>query len=189
MASIPPPRPSKPSNRAISAARASPLRAPPRRVTGEFLATATHDTALNAAGLLRDVWDDFKSSDRFFKYKAMVLVSWLVLTVTSVGIACPTSGLRTNSFGARLVVAGDANAPIYMVKNDSTEPWQDVEVLVNGEYRSTAAQVDAQREITLSPVVLYNSAGVRAPADLRITQIDVQIADDKVTLLQGGQPR
>ena len=76
-----------------------------------------------------------------------------------------------------------------MVKNDSAEPWQDVEVLVNGEYRSTAGQVDAQREITLSPAVLHNSAGARAPSDLKITQIVLQIGDEHVSVLEGGQPR
>lgn len=173
----------------VSAARIAPLEAPARRITGEYLRAGATETVLNGAGLLRDTWDDFKSADRFFKYKAAVLVCWLALSVTSVGVACPTSAFQTNSFGARLVVAGEARSPIYMVKNDSTEAWQDVEVLVNGEYRSTAAQIDAQREITLSPVVLYNSAGTRAPAELRITEIVVQIADEQVSLLEGGQPR
>ena len=183
---MPPPVDQK---RAVSAARLAPVPDTSPRISGERLRAGATETMLNGAGLLRDVWDDFKSSDRYFKYKAMVLVSWLVLTVTSVGIACPSKGFRTNSFGARLVVAGDASSPIYMVKNDSAEPWQDVEVLVNGQYRSTAAQVDAQREITLSPVILYNAAGVRAPADLRISEIVIQIGDDKVSVLEGGRPR
>jgi len=182
--------PPNPENkRAVSAARLQPVPDTGPRITGERLREGAADTALNAVGLLRDVWDDFKSSDRYFKYKAMVLVGWLALSVTSVGVACPSAAFRTNAMGARLVVAGDARSPIYMVKNDSTEPWQDVEVLVNGEYRSTAAQVDAQRDITLSPVILYNSAGERAPSDLRISEIVVQIGDEKVTVLEGGQPR
>ncbi len=181
--------PSPPVNRRpISAARVAPLAEATGRLSGERLREGAADTALNVVGLLRDMWDDFKSSDRYFKYKAMVLVSWLALTCTSVGVACPSSGLHTNSFGARLVVAGESNAPIYMVKNDSAAAWQDVEVLVNGEYRSTAAQVDAQREITLSPVILYKADGSRAPSDLRINEIIVQIGEDKFSLLEGGQP-
>lgn len=180
----PPPQDQK---RAVSAARLTPLPETPRRMTGEFLKAGATETALNAAGLLRDVWDDFRSSDRHFKYKAAVLVCWLALSVTSVGVACPAGSLVHNSFGARLVVAGDASSPIYMVKNDSKDAWLDVEVIVNGKYRSTAAQVDSQREITLSPVVLFDEKGERAPSDLRITEIAVQIADDKVSLLSGGQ--
>lgn len=182
----PPPQDPK---RAVSAARMTPLPPVSRRVTGEHLALVTKDTALNAAGILRDVWDDFKSSDRYFKYKALVLVCWLGLSVTSVGVACPSSS-SSNAIGARLVIAGDAAAPIYMVKNDSPNPWQDVEVLVNGTYRSTAAQVDPNRDITLSPVVLYDAAGNRAPTGLSITEISVQVGtDEKVELFQGGQPR
>ena len=163
--------------RAVSAARMTPLPPTARRVTGEMMAVGAKDTALNVAGILRDFFDDFKSSDRFFKYKAMVAVLWLGLSVTSVGVACPSGGGSTNAFGARLVVAGDSSAPIYMVKNDSPTPWQDVAVVVNGKYRSTAAQVEANREITLSPVVLYDDTGARAPTGLKITDITVQIGD------------
>ncbi len=187
MADKPPPPPE--SKRAVSAARLAPLPPTSRRVTGEHLALVTKDTALNVAGILRDLIDDFRNSDRFFKYKALVLVCWLGLSVTSVGVACPSTG-ASNSIGARLVIAGEATSPIYMVKNDSPATWQDVEVLVNGTYRSTAAQVDANREITLSPVVLYDSAGNRAPGNLKITEISVQVGpDDKVSLLEGGAPR
>ncbi len=182
-----PPNPPNP-RRAVSAARLEPVPDLPRRVTGEFLKAGATDTALNAAGLLRDTWDDFKNSDRYFKYKAGVLVCWLLLTVTSIGVACPGSGMRTGSMGARLVIAGDAAAPIYMVKNDGKEPWQDVQVIVNGQYRSTAAQIDPNADVTLSPVVLYDEKGGRAPSDLKIREIVVQIGDDAVTLLQGGQP-
>jgi hypothetical protein len=185
-----PPPPSSDRKRAVSAARLEPVAAPERRITGEFLRAGASETALNAAGVLRDAWDDFKGSDRYFKYKAAVLSIWLTLTVTSVIVACPPgSGGGSNSFGARLVIAGDSRAPIYMVKNDSAESWQDVEVVVNGQYRSTAAQIEANREITLSPVVLYNANGDRAPADLRIDEIVIQIADDKVSLLKDGQPQ
>jgi hypothetical protein len=169
-----------------SAARNTPLPPSARRVTGEHLAIATKDTALNVAGLLRDLLDDFKSSDRYFKYKALVVVCWLGLAVTSVGVACPSTG-ATNSIGARLVIAGEASSPIYMVKNDSPTAWQDVEVLVNGTYRSTSSQVDPNRDITLSPVVLYDSTGNRAPGNLKITDITVQVgADDKATLFENG---
>lgn len=184
---MPPPPPNP--RRAVSAARLEPVPDGPRRVTGEYLRAGATETVLNGAGLLRDVWDDFRSSDRYFKYKAGVLVCWLVLTVTSIGVACPTSGFRTSSMGARLVVAGEASAPIYMVKNDGKAPWQDVEVIVNGQYRSTAAQIDSNADVTLSPVVLFDEKGGRAPADLRITEIVVQIGDDRVTLLEGGQPK
>jgi hypothetical protein len=77
---------------------------------------------------------DFRNSDRFFKYKAAVVATWFVLSSTSIGVAC-SGGESTNALGARLVIAGDAREPIFMVKNDSERPWQDVEVVVNGVVR------------------------------------------------------
>ena len=189
LSGVPRPPPIEPK-RVVSAERAAPLEAPVRRITGEFLRVNAKESVLNGAGVLRDTWADFQGSDRYFKYKAAVIGIWFALTVTSVAVACPPgSGLGNNPFGARLVIAGEAKSPIFMVKNDSTDPWQDVEVVVNGEYRSTASHVEAQREITLSPVLLYNGSGARAPSDLRILEIVVQISDDKVTLLKGGQPQ
>ena len=87
------------------------------------------------------------------------------------------------------MIAGDASAPIYMVKNDSPETWQDVEVLVNGKYRSTASQIASNHEITLSPIILYDEAGTRAPNGLKITDINLKIgAEEGVPLLQNGAP-
>ncbi len=169
-----------------SAARAAPL-APdaPQAMTRARLQEGAADVVLNAVSILRDVVDDFRNSDRFFKYKALVLSSWLVLSVTSVGAACPRS--ESNEIGARLVVANPDGTLIYMVKNSSERQWDDVEVVVNGAYRSTAVQISPNADVTLSPIVLFDSSGKPAPKDLKISEIEVRAGDDRVTLLKGGQ--
>ena len=51
--------------------------------------------------------EDFRNSDRYFKYKAGVLAGWLFLTVSSFGVACPGQG-PSNDIDAHLIpgVAG-----------------------------------------------------------------------------------
>lgn len=189
----PPPKASSLSNPNLgavrSAARAQPL-APeaPKALDKAAIKEGAVDTLLNSFSILSEIAEDFRTSDRFFKYKAAVLVAWLVLSVTSVGVACGHQG-PSNDISAVLVVGGDSSRPIYLVKNESLEPWQDVEVIVNGTYRATLAQMEANGgSIALSPAVLFDATGAKAPAELRITEIVVNVNDpnDSVTLLENG---
>jgi hypothetical protein len=157
-------------------------------LTRETLQEGFADTLLNSVSILGEVIEDFRSSDRFFKYKALVLVTWLGLTVGAFGVACPSRG-PANDISARLVISGDAAAPIYMVKNDSAEKWVDVELIVNGTWRSTTSEIEANGgNVTLSPAVIFDAQGKRAPATLQITDIEVHTAEPEasVVLLRGG---
>ena len=192
---LPPPplaaTPSNPNMRAVrSAMRDQPLAAEPRKKLDKaVIKEGAVDTLLNSVSILSELADDFRSSDRFFKYKAGVLVVWLMLSVTSVGVACGNQG-PTNDINAVLVVGGDAAKTIYLVKNESLEVWQDVEVAVNGKYRATLAQMEANGgSIALSPAVLFDPAGAKAPANLVITDIVITVSEpnETVTLLRGGQ--
>lgn len=187
----PPPRPSvsNPRLQAVqSAARAQPLAPEDRKITGQRLREGAADTVLNSFSILGEVVEDFKSSDRFFKYKAMVISIWLLLAVGSFGVACPSTG-PSNDINAVLVVGNDGVQAVYMVKNESSEAWQDVEIIVNGQYRSTMSNMPAEGgNATLSSAVLFDDKGKRAPNGLTITDIVVKVRDPEaeVSLLQGG---
>lgn len=175
-----------------TASREVPIAAEPKQaMTKERFKEGAVDTLLNSVSILGEVIEDFRSSDKFFKYKALVLSSWFLMVVGAFGVACPSSG-PTNDIDAHLVVSGDAAAPIYMVQNESTDPWKDVEIIVNGgAYRSTLSEMAAQGgSATLSPAVLYDAQGKKAPSSLVITEIVVKVLDPdaEVTLLSGGRP-
>lgn len=175
---------------ARSASRLEPVPEAPKELTRERIREGAIDTIFNSATILADVVDDFRARDRFFKYKAAVLATWLFLTVSAFMVACPGGG-PTNDLGATLVVSGDASHPIYMVKNESLEVWQDVEVEVNGQYRSTLGQVEANGgSITLSAAVLFDQTGQKAPKTLRITDIVVRASEPEgqALLLKDGLP-
>ncbi|MCC6336672.1 MAG: hypothetical protein IT380_22115 [Myxococcales bacterium] len=174
-----------------SAARAQPLPAAPapKKAAREKLKEGAADTILNSVSILGDVLEDFRTSDKFFKYKAMVLTLWFALTVGAFGVACPTNDGPSNEIEARLVV-GDGSPPVYMVKNESADAWENVEIVVNGGYRSTMATMEANGgNVTLSPAVLFDANGKRAPSTLAITDITVQVGDPEATvvLLKGGE--
>lgn len=157
-----------------------------RKVTKEVLKAGAVETALNTFGILRDLAGDFQRQDAFFKYKVLVLALWAILCTTSVTIGCPGGGV-TNDIGARLVVAGEATRPIYMVKNDTASKWTDVEITVNGQWRTTAAEIGANGDVTLVPKLLINPSGESAPNDLKVNEIFVRSAEGEALLMRGGR--
>ncbi len=168
--------------------RAQPLAPVDRGLSSARLREGAADTLLNSFSILGEVVEDFRSSDRFFKYKAMVISLWFLLAIGSFGIACPSSG-PSNDINAMLVVSGEAAAPIYMVKNESNDVWKDVEITVNGKYRSTMSQLPGEGgNTTLSAAVLFDDTGKRAPSSLPITDIVVKVRDPEgeVALLKNG---
>lgn len=175
-----------PNRAVVSASRLQPVPEPKGRITGETLKEGAADIALNAASSLKDVLEDFRRSDKYFKFKALVILSWFTLAVASIVIAWPTGGGSSNSFGARLVVAGTPAEPVFMVKNDGESPWENVEVTVNGRWHATASQIDPSREWVLSPVLLFDSDGKPAGSDLKVTDIEVKVGDDSVPLYRHG---
>ncbi len=175
------------SMRAISAARTRPLPSSPRFSRGDIRKGA-ESTALNVAAILRELLADFRSSDRFFKYKAGIIVAWVCLSATGFVVACPPAE-ETNEIGAHLVVAGVTGSPTYMVKNTSPEPWRDVVLVVNGRYRAAFAQVAPNEGVSLTVRQLADANGKPAPADLKVSGLEVLTSEGGTTLISGGQPR
>ena len=181
----PPPRPSM-GGAVRSAARAAPLPDEKKKLTKDTLREGAIDVLLNSFSILREVAEDFRSSDKFFKYKALVLTTWLMLVVSSIGVSCAGAS-QGNSFGARLIIAGETTDRAYMVKNDSDDEWQSVQITVNGTYYVTAAQLRAYGDISLSPRLMFDEAGKEAPASLVISEIHIACSEGDAYLLRGGE--
>lgn len=180
-----PPRATNPSLRVMSAARAQPAKEVSR---GKQAKAAVEDVALNTVSVLKEQWEGFQRSDRFFKYRVLIIGAWLVLSGGTVVAACPDSPFTPkNSLHARLVIAGDASRPVYMLVNDGEKPWRDVLLIVNGEFRATTAQVDAHENWTLGAKQLIGANGKLMPADLPIRDMVLRTEDGKTVLVENGQ--
>jgi hypothetical protein len=173
-----------------SAARAdAPAPEPKRAMSRERLQEGAVDILLNSVSILGEVIEDFRSSDRFFKYKALVLAAWLALAFGAVGVASYTTG-PGNDIAARLITGGDGSS--YLVSNESSDDWQDVEITVNGAWRATESRVRASGgTVALNPAVIFDARGNRAPSSLDITDIQVRVVDPEATvvLLKAGVPQ
>ncbi len=198
---LPPPPPgpqptrtqSNPSLAAVrSASRANPLpSAPaPKKLTKAKLQEGAVDTLLNSVSILAEMMEDFRSSDRFFKYKAGVLGVWLFLSVSSFAVACPGQG-PSNDIDAQLITIQGSKGTVYSVKNASKESWVNVRVVVNQAYQSSLNRVEPNAQMLLSPTLLSDTNGVGAPDDLVVTDIvvDVEEPSSQVHMLKDGRPQ
>jgi hypothetical protein len=174
--------------RAITAERAAVLPAePPQKITADVVKATAIETVLNSAGILRDLAGDFQRQDKFFKYKVLVLVLWASLSTTSAVVGCPRGG-ALNEISARLVVSSGSGRPVYMVKNDSTDKWTDVEITVNGKWKTTASEIAPNGDVTITPRLLIDTQGEMAPPDLNVSDITVRAAEGEAALMHGGRP-
>lgn len=195
-----PPSPAKPAStpsststrtvtgqmKVMSAARAAPVQEEAKGPVGKRLASEASNAALNGLSILKELVQDFRERDRFFKFKAMILGSWLTLSVLSIAVACPKQGLETGALGARVVDPKIAGRPTLMIYNESKEPWTDVIFVVNGEFRASVERVMPGDFITLTPKQLMNSAGA-APADMPLRNLELRTKAGTATLLRNGE--
>ncbi|WP_237079491.1 hypothetical protein [Myxococcus xanthus] len=176
--------PSQSNLRVMSAARAEPLlKEKPDGPLGKRLAGDASNHLLNGLSILKELVADFRRSDRFFKYKASIIVGWLVMTVTSLVIACPGSTVRKGDMDARLVLSDRLDRPSVTIWNESKEPWYDVTLTVNGQYQAAVLTVAPGEFITITPKQLMGSSGA-APADLRFQSIQMRSRDDSADLTE-----
>ena len=178
-----------PGMKVISASRAEPPPPEPdNKKIQEKLKEGATETALNAVGILRDTYDDFKRSDRFFKYKALIIASWVGISCVTLIASCPRSELDAkNRLGARLAPRPtDPNRPAVTIFNDSDKPWSDVTIVVNDKYRAAMPQVEPHDAVTVTPRQLLGPGGKVAPPDLRATDVELRTADGKARLMKEG---
>ncbi|NOJ81257.1 hypothetical protein [Myxococcus xanthus] len=176
--------PSQSNLRVMSAARAEPLlKEKPDGPLGKRLAGDASNHLLNGLSILKELVADFRRSDRFFKYKASIIAGWLVMTVTSLAIACPGSTVRKGDMDARLVLSDRLDRPSVTIWNESKEPWYDVTLTVNGQYQAAVLTVAPGEFITITPKQLMGSSGA-APADLRFQSIQMRSRDDSADLTE-----
>ena len=161
---------------------------PPKDIK-QRLKVAAENTALNAVGALSDFAKAFNRSSKYFKYRVFIVGALAFLAASTFWAACPSNPLAPqNDLGAVLVVAGDASRPVYMVKNESTDPWTNVVLIANKKFRATSSRIDAGGNFTITPKQLIGDNGMLAPPDMKIADLEIRTDDGSNVLLENGEP-
>lgn len=176
-----------PQLRVMSAARAAPVEEKPEGPLGKRVASEAQNAALNALSIVKEFIEDFRERDRFFKFKALIIGSWLTLSALSIGLACPGQGIETGELGARVVDPKIPGRPTLMIYNESDEPWVDAVFVVNDDFTAMVAMVKPGDSVTLTPKQLMNSKGA-APSDMPMRKLELRTREGKALLMRDGQP-
>jgi hypothetical protein len=122
-----------------------------------------------AEGLLAD----FKSSDRFFKYKAGIIATWAFLSITTAAVACPGSGAPQNKLMARALVEQVVDETSVAVINDSTSEWKDVKITLNHTFTAFQASIPASGRAVLTLKQFSGANGAAVPAGTKPNLVTV----------------
>ncbi len=161
--------------------------APPKSDVRQRLQAEAANTALNVFAILRELWDDFRSSDRYFKYKALIVASWVLLSVTGFAVACPGSPNRNTNFGAKLIVSEPGGRRIYMIKNEGKQTWENVRVIVNGEYQVATPKIEPGNDLVFGAKQLMGANGRLAPEGLAVSTLELRTSEGDATMIKDGQ--
>ena len=173
--------------RVMSASRSEPLPKEQEDIR-KRLKSGGANAALNALSILKEMVQDFREQDRFFKYKAFIVGGWLLLTVVTVGTTCGRGVKTMGDFGASLVVPKTSRSLTLINKSGNT--WTDVIIVVKDElgqeWRATTEKVVAGESFTVSPKVLIGAGSKVAPSDIIIRGVELRTSDGRAKLLDNG---
>ncbi len=162
---------------------------PPKSDVRERLKAEAANTALNGVAILREAWTDFRRSDRYFKYKALILAVWVLLSGTGFVVACPGAPERNTDFGAKLLVSDPGGRRVYLIKNEGTAVWKDVRVLVNGEFQLTSPQIDPGNDLVFGSKQLVGKNGKIAPENLAVRRLELRTSEGDAVMIEDGRQK
>jgi hypothetical protein len=96
-------------------------------------------------------FEDFRRADRFFKMRLSVVGAWVLLSLVTLWVACPSSG-PTNSLGADVQVLRESlvGGQQLLVRNESSEIWTDVVLTLDDGWRYAHRTMRPHDQLVLS---------------------------------------
>jgi hypothetical protein len=161
------------------AARPDPVLAAQRVKEG------VRDLALGAVAAAGDLAGDvalgYRKSSRYFKLRAAVVATWVLLAGVTFWAACPPSG-PANSIGAKAgLLAGSIMGSQVFVENESDRIWLDVVVTLEGGWRYERRTVRPSESFVV-PTSRFTRDGAPAPASVSPRTISIECSEGKVTM-------
>jgi hypothetical protein len=125
--------------------------------------------------------EDLKRSDRFFKMRLGVLGTWLLLSLVTLWVACPSSG-PSNSLGADVQVLRESlvGGEQLMVRNESTDIWTDVVLTLDEGWRYEHRTVRPHDQLVL-PMSHFRKGDQAAPREFRPHTLTIECGQGKHT--------
>lgn len=134
-----------------------------------------------ARALLGSWVESFRRSDRFFKMRAGIVGSWVLISVVTLWAACPSSG-PSNPLGADVQVLRDSlvGGQQLLVRNESTETWTEVVLTLDEGWRREHKTV-RPHDLLVLPMNEFKRDGQAAPRDFKPRRLTVECEQGRAT--------
>ena len=155
---------------------------------------AALDVFYNAKSMAMDMVDDFRASDRFFKYKAGVIGTWALLAVMAMFVSCPQpkTGEQRNSLDARVLVkqvpALDRTITALYIENTSSSDWGVTVLTLNNSFTHALADVKAGAKAVVQMDKFSGQGGKTPPADTKPQKLDIHCSQGDTSIDLTVQP-
>lgn len=162
--------------------------APGPRPRKEAIQEALLDGVLNAKAIALEMVADFKASDRYFKYKAAVVASWIALSLLTIGIACPSAEVGSkNNLDARAWVqkvdALDRKITAIALENEGEDDWGDMILKLDDTFTAALPGLRARGGKTVVTLEKFvGAAGDSPPLDLKPRRLEIRCDRGTVVL-------
>ncbi len=147
--------------------------------------------ALGAAGdLASELADNYRRSTRYFRMRAAVIGTWVLLSAVTLWAACPSSG-PTNALGAEAQLLSRSDPGVLLgtqvfVANESANVWTDVVLSLDGGWTYEKKTIRPGDKLVLS-IAQFKKDGQSAPGELDPKQITIECEQGRVTAPLGGR--
>ncbi len=120
-----------------------------------------------ATDLATDVVDGFKKSSPPYRRKAVVVGTWILLSVVTMWVACPSSG-PTNSLGAVARLQATSVGQVISVRNDTESTiWTEVALVLDDTWRYEQRRTIRAGDTVTPRVEDFRKDGQPPPASYR----------------------
>jgi hypothetical protein len=141
--------------------------------------------AIGAAGdLASDLGDAYRKSTRYFRMRAVIVGSWVLLSALTLWGACPSSSGPANVLGAKVQLLSRNEPGMLMgtqvlVENDSRRVWKDVVLILDGDWRYERKTVRPQDKLVVS-ITQFRRGTEAAPPELEPRAITIECQEGRV---------
>lgn len=134
-----------------------------------------------ARALLGSWVESFRRSDRFFKMRAGIVGSWVLISVVTLWAACPSSG-PSNPLGADVQVLRDSlvGGQQLLVRNESAETWTEVVLTLDEGWRREHKTV-RPHDLLVLPMSEFRRDGQAAPRDFKPRRLTLECDQGRAT--------
>jgi hypothetical protein len=120
----------------------------------------------SAKALFEQFVDDFRSRDRYFKYKAGIIAGWAAISVVTLGISCG-GGPKENRLHARTQVTQVLDDQTLLIRNDSSSDWKEVHLTLNSRFTAYTPEIAAGGKFVIAVKQFVGPEGEVPAKDLK----------------------